>query len=798
MSTAAAAKKPAAILRTAAGEPPLGIGGLAFRDDQGEMIEHDNPRYRTPAALVGVLELEDGKWLSRRLGFRVDGQRYDSRETALADSIDAVVTKARQYMGSKDVGEGTVWTEAFGNSVISWALSLQPAKEDKPVQAATVDAEAPIDHPGSENAADDADRVIEDQASGEAGNLKRPTDTDPIVRSLVEANRARKTYPAGHTFSMTNPIVNGHMVTMGRCTCGETFSYAWGSYERMDAAIEAHRQKFDHLPDKVDGMGHPIGAEALPAKPKRPRKRKEPDAPEGILASIVADAGTPTALRSEPAPFVPPGGAGLPLSDDEDAVRRTGLRILKSGESPSSDVVRDLVGIGYVHATATKLIVTEEGEAFLQQGAPIGAASEPVDWDGIWDRMETDLRIGPSEADAKCVTCEPAQICASSDEYLAGIMARTGRVDDLGSVQDALKMSSDGLTSPEPVAADQQAAATAPANVDYDSWLLRAATDLAWREPPTVTEIQRALLDFSKVYGVGREVDRPVMRWHGGKWILAPWIITHFPSHRIYVEPFGGGGSVLLRKPRCYAEVWNDLDDAIVNLFQVLRSPRAYELVEHLRLTPFARSEFDETSGPWPTDPVERARHLIIRGFMGFGSNAHGRSTGFRANSNRSGTTPAHDWANYPDSLLAIIERLSGVVIENRDACKIMETHDSAETLHYVDPPYMWETRGDESPDYTHEMDNAAHAALLEFLPSLKGMVVLSGYPHPTYDNALSGWRRIEREALADGARPRTEVLWLNPACAAALDQQMPQLFDLASFDAVNTRPPPHGLSGGD
>jgi DNA adenine methylase len=51
-------------------------------------------------------------------------------------------------------------------------------------------------------------------------------------------------------------------------------------------------------------------------------------------------------------------------------------------------------------------------------------------------------------------------------------------------------------------------------------------------------------------------------------------------------------------------------------------------------------------------------------------------------------------------------------------------------------------------------------------------MVVLSGYPSPIYDEALPDWRRVEIAALADGARPRTEVLWINPACAAALARE--------------------------
>jgi DNA adenine methylase len=261
---------------------------------------------------------------------------------------------------------------------------------------------------------------------------------------------------------------------------------------------------------------------------------------------------------------------------------------------------------------------------------------------------------------------------------------------------------------------------------------------------------------------------RPVLRWHGGKWMLAPWIIGHFPEHRAYVEPFGGAASVLVRKPRSYAEVYNDLDGAVVNLFRVLRSDRAGELVNALRLTPFARDEF---MGAYEAadDPVERARRLIIRSFMGFGSNGHNRSTGFRANSNRSGTTPAHDWANYPDCLALAIERLSGVAVENKDAKAVMAQHDAPTTLHYVDPPYVFATRADLSKDYAHELSDADHGELLEFLRGLTGMVVLSGYPCTLYDNALADWYRVERAALADGARKRTEVLWINPAAAQHL-----------------------------
>jgi len=276
---------------------------------------------------------------------------------------------------------------------------------------------------------------------------------------------------------------------------------------------------------------------------------------------------------------------------------------------------------------------------------------------------------------------------------------------------------------------------------------------------------------------------RPVLRWHGGKWLLAPWIISHFPAHRIYVEPFGGAASVLLRKQRAYAEVYNDLDDDVVNLFRCLQDPlKSARLRELLVLTPFARREF-EIAWDQSDDPVETARRLIIRAFMGFGSNAHSplgrghKTTGFRANSSRSGTTPAYDWSHYPDCLDAIIERLRGVIIEHRDAVQVMKSHDGGGTLHYVDPPYVASTRSPANKYdlkhrmYRHELSDADHVELLAGLRELSGMVVLSGYPHPLYDDALHDWRRIERPALADGARPRTEVIWVNPACATALSR---------------------------
>jgi len=270
-------------------------------------------------------------------------------------------------------------------------------------------------------------------------------------------------------------------------------------------------------------------------------------------------------------------------------------------------------------------------------------------------------------------------------------------------------------------------------------------------------------------------IARPALRYHGGKFRLASWIASFFPPHRIYVEPFGGGASVLLTKDRSYAEIYNDLDLEVVNLFRVLRdAAQAEQLARALHLTPFSREEFRDAYAE-TSDPVEGARRTLVRSFMGFGTTTlrHNR-TGFRAKANRQ-TQPAQiDWTNYPAHVATFTERLRGVVIENRDALKVIAQQDTEGTLFYVDPPYPHETRSaiksHNDKAYRHEMTTEDHQALAATLHSLKGMVVLSGYACELYDRQLfADWERHERVAMADGGRERVEVVWINPACARAL-----------------------------
>lgn len=273
-------------------------------------------------------------------------------------------------------------------------------------------------------------------------------------------------------------------------------------------------------------------------------------------------------------------------------------------------------------------------------------------------------------------------------------------------------------------------------------------------------------------------ITAPVIRYHGGKFRLAPWVLDHFPPHTCYVEPFGGAAGVLMQKPRSYAEVYNDLDQDIASLFEVLRNDSLRQrLTEQLILTPYSRVEFEASWLP-TTDQVERARRTIIRAQMGFGSAGATKGiTGFRIDSKRQYGTAQQLWARFPDQLAAIGQRLAGVLIENRPAAEVMAAHDAPSTLHYVDPPYMHATRVRGSAKgryYRHELDDGQHLELLAALRNLSGMVILSGYPNAIYDDALPGWTRNQTSARISAGRggaTRQECLWINPACMSALHQ---------------------------
>jgi len=259
---------------------------------------------------------------------------------------------------------------------------------------------------------------------------------------------------------------------------------------------------------------------------------------------------------------------------------------------------------------------------------------------------------------------------------------------------------------------------------------------------------------------------RPPLRYPGGKFRLAPWVISHFPAHHTYVELFGGAASILLLKPRSGGEVYNDIESEVVNVFRVLRDPvQAKELARLLELTPYARDEYD-LAYQHTDDPVEAARRMIFRSFAGHGSDSVTRShAGFRGHRNKeSGVTGANDWLTLPAQIMQFTQRLQGVVIENRDAMTVARKFDRSTTLFYADPPYLNSVRGCGSVRYKSELKtDAEHSTLADELHQLKGMVIVSGYPSDLYTDLYADWRMVQTAHHAQNAKLSIECLWLSP-----------------------------------
>lgn len=261
-------------------------------------------------------------------------------------------------------------------------------------------------------------------------------------------------------------------------------------------------------------------------------------------------------------------------------------------------------------------------------------------------------------------------------------------------------------------------------------------------------------------------VTRPALRYFGGKWRIAGWVISHLPEHRTFVEAFGGGASVLLQKPKSRIEVFNDIAGAVVNFFRVLRD-RPGELLRALELTPFALDEY-KLCRAQDGDELERARRFFVRSWGGYQGTSGSqllkqlRSRGWRRPTHRD---QAGEYAGAIQSLPAAVARLQQVSIDHLDWREVLDRYDKPDTCFYLDPPYLHSTRGRTAPSDgygEHELSGEDHRELCERARSLAGAVVLSGYPSPEYDAWLEGWDRHQRGHHHRGGRT-VEVLWCSP-----------------------------------
>lgn len=248
-----------------------------------------------------------------------------------------------------------------------------------------------------------------------------------------------------------------------------------------------------------------------------------------------------------------------------------------------------------------------------------------------------------------------------------------------------------------------------------------------------------------------------LLKYAGAKWRIAPWIVSFFPPHKVYCEPFFGSGAVFFTKSACRIETINDIDGNVVNLFRVCRDfPE--ELARALDLTPWSREEFLSCMEK-SDDPVEQARRTVVRFHQSYATCNHSLKS-WRNVQKHNGPRCADVWNRLPEIVLNVCERLKQAQIENIDAIELIKRYNSTDVLLYLDPPYPLDLR--DKNMYKHEMTDAQHEELLRVVVNSKSKIILSSYDNELYNNALKGWYTAEKRTTAQTGAARTEKLYMN------------------------------------
>lgn len=268
---------------------------------------------------------------------------------------------------------------------------------------------------------------------------------------------------------------------------------------------------------------------------------------------------------------------------------------------------------------------------------------------------------------------------------------------------------------------------------------------------------------------MGKFKVRPLVRYHGGKGHLYKWILNNFSSHEVYVEPFGGGASVLLNKEPSTKEIYNDLEQSIFNLFSIVQK-RVSDLVEILKPIPHKKEIYLEnletyrSSEFFSLSSLEKAKvtYIVLR------QSRAGTATTYSWSKRICKGIPEEEygWESSKENIINIHNRIKNVELYNKSAIDIIKQYDSTETFFYLDPPYLDSTRVSKKV-YKKEMTIEDHILLLDLINQVKGKIMLSGYSSQLYDQKLSSWNKRTKSSVLHSSHSKkktqkTECLWLN------------------------------------
>ena len=273
-----------------------------------------------------------------------------------------------------------------------------------------------------------------------------------------------------------------------------------------------------------------------------------------------------------------------------------------------------------------------------------------------------------------------------------------------------------------------------------------------------------------------------VVPYYGGREKASRFILPLLPPLPNYVQPFGGAGTLLIKRPRMESrEIYGDLSSSMVELLTMLRDDPK-RTIWQMRGVPFARSIFEAAEAKMANGEARGLDAYIVHSQSWFskadsdwGVAKHTKAVKAHANATRegiakdgSGMLPMAETPLYQSAM-----RLQGVEIYCVDALDLIKKwKDDPDAMIHIDPPYLPEVRRSQD-DYRHEMTPEQHAEMLAMVADSHAYIAISGYPSDLYDTVLSGWYRTEKAltigsavgvngASEDGRAERRETLWMN------------------------------------
>ena len=253
---------------------------------------------------------------------------------------------------------------------------------------------------------------------------------------------------------------------------------------------------------------------------------------------------------------------------------------------------------------------------------------------------------------------------------------------------------------------------------------------------------------------------RTPISYYGGKQTMLPHILPLIPEHTIYTEAFFGGGAVFWAKQPVKTEIINDFNTNVYTFYKVLQT-RFAELKTLIERSVVSREAYKAAlviyHAPFAFTEVQQAWAFWYTTNCGY-SNQVGNC---RITTNSKNVSALNNKiTNFTDTYSA---RLQGVQIDNNDATEVLTHHDTPDSFHYIDPPYVGAKQGHYG-GYEQEHFNE----LLAILATLKGKFLLSSYHNEELTKYVQqcGWYQKEVSMHLGSSnstgKKRIEVLTAN------------------------------------